>query len=235
MKKIILIATAMLVVSGAFAQNQTAEELKAEREALKAELTSKDAAKKGKAIAKKIDAIAPVGGNMGDLVTNMTASLPEALKASVIAPLNTLLDGKDSRIVNKPAATSLASVDGIVDAISPLLAISIATNDIMAEYKTEIIDSGNGEIDITKYKANTGDYAAILPLLVQAGADAAKSAEKLKDVKNDVSKLNPMQAGPTIKAANWASDAIDVTSYKLSETTKLLQNLVNTLKASENL
>ena len=235
MKKIILIATAMLVVSGAFAQNQTAEELKAEREALKAELTSKDAAKKGKAIAKKIDAIAPVGGNMGDLVTNMTAPLPEALKASVIAPLNTLLDGKDSRIVNKPAATSLASVDGIVDAISPLLAISIATNDIMAEYKTEIIDSGNGEIDITKYKANTGDYAAILPLLVQAGADAAKSAEKLKDVKNDVSKLNPMQAGPTIKAANWASDAIDVTSYKLSETTKLLQNLVNTLKASENL
>lgn len=235
MKKIILIATAMMVVSGAFAQNHTAEELKAEREALKAELTSKDAAKKGKAIAKKIEAIAPVGGNMGDLVTNMTASLPEALKTSVIAPLNTLLDGKDSRIVNKPAATSLASVDGIVDAISPLLAISIATNDIMAEYKTEIIDSGNGEIDITKYKANAGDYVAILPLLVQAGADAAKSAEKLKDVKNDVSKLNPMQAGPTIKAANWASDAIDVTSYKLSETTKLLQNLVNTLKASENL
>ncbi len=233
MKKIILCAAAMLVTFGLFAQ--TADELKAEREALKSEFTSKDAVKKANAISKKVDTMVPIGGNIADLINGMIASFPEAIKSTVAQPLNNLMEGKDSRIVNNPGAVNLASVDGLVNSISPLLAVAVSTNDILAEYKTEIIDNGNGEVDITKYKANAGDYVALLPLITQATIDATKAAEQLKDVKNDVKKLNPMQAAPAIKAAAWLTDAIDVTTYKLSETTKLLTNLVNSLKAAENI
>lgn len=233
MKKTILCAAAMLVTFGLFAQ--TADELKAEREALKSELTSKEAVKKANAISKEVDTMLPIGGNIADLINGMIASFPESIKSSVSQPLNNLMAGKDSRIVNKPGPVNLASVDGLVNSISPLLAVAVSTNDILAEYKTEIIDNGNGEVDITKYKAKAGDYMALLPLITQASIDAAQAAEQLKDVKNDVKKLNPMQAGPAIKAAAWLTDATDVTTYKLSETTKLLTNLVNSLKAAENL
>lgn len=233
MKKIILCAAAMLVAFGASAQ--TAEELKAEREALKSELTSKDAVKKAKAIAKKVDAIAPIGGNVTDLVDVMVAPLPDVLRDAVVQPLYNLMEGKDSRVINKPAAVNLSSVDGLVSTISPLLAIAVSTNDILAEYKTEIIDNGNGEVDITKYKAKAADYIAILPLLAQATVEAAKGAEQLKSIQDDLKKLNPMQAAPAIKAGKWIADAVDVTAYKLAETTKLLTNLTNSLKAAENL
>ena len=202
---------------------------------MKAELTSKDAVKKAQKIEKKIETLTPKGGSIGELIQAMVAPFPATLKTSVTTPLANLLGNKDSRIVVQPAQTGINSVDGLVNTIAPLLAVAVSTNDIMAEYKTEIVDNGDGEIDITKYKANAKDYVAILPMLVQAGADAAKAAEQLKNVQNDIKSLSPTQALPATKAVNWSVDAIDITTAKLAETTKLLQNLINSLKATGNL
>jgi len=233
MKQIIICAAAMLVAFSASAQ--TADELNAERQSLRSELTAKDAVKKAKEISKKVDDMAPVGGNLADLVSSMVSPLPQALQNAVNQPLNKLMEGKDSRVIVKPNTVGLESVDGLVNSLSPLLAIAVSTNDILAEYKTEIIDNGNGEVDITKYKARAADYIAIQPLLAQATIEAAKGAKQLKDIKNDLSKLNPIQAAPAIKAGKWIADAVDVTTYKLDETTKLLNNLIKSLKATENL
>ena len=234
MKKLFIIIGIALMGLGV-ANAQTADELKAERQQMKAELTSKDAVKKAQKIEKKIETLTPKGGSIGELIQAMVAPFPATLKTSVTTPLANLLGNKDSRIVVQPAQTGINSVDGLVNTIAPLLAVAVSTNDIMAEYKTEIVDNGDGEIDITKYKANAKDYVAILPMLVQAGADAAKAAEQLKNVQNDIKSLSPTQALPATKAVNWSVDAIDITTAKLAETTKLLQNLINSLKATGNL
>ena len=172
---------------------------------------------------------------MGEVIKSMVSALPGGMRENIQQPLNNLLGNKESRVVVQPSTTGINSVDGLVNTIAPLLAIAVSTNDIMSEYKTEITDNGDGEIDITKFKANGKDYVAILPMLVQAGADAAKAAEQLKNVQNDIKSLSPTQALPATKAVNWSVDAIDITTSKLSETTKLLQNLINTLKATGNL
>ncbi|HRR24960.1 MAG TPA: hypothetical protein P5053_11155 [Bacteroidia bacterium] len=210
---------------------QTAGELKAEREQLAKELKSKDAAK----IGKTLDKLAPVGGSMADVVSAVLSPLPAELNRTVAEPLKNLVGNKEARVIQKPAASGINSVDGLADVGSTLLGVVISTNAILQEYKTEIIENGTGEVDITKYKANGKDYAAILPLLVQAGVDAAKAVEKIKDVQADVKGLNPMQAKPAIAASNWAIDAVNVSVSKIAENTKLLQNLINTLKASGNL
>lgn len=234
MKKLFFIIGIALIGLG-LANAQTADELKAERQQMKAELTSKDAAKKAQKIEKKMEILTPKGGNIGELIQTMVAPLPATLKTSVTTPLANLLGGKESRIVVQPAQTGINSVDGLVNTIAPLLAVAVSTNDILAEYKTEIVDHGDGEIDITKYKANAKDYLAILPMLTQASIDAAKASEQLKDVQNDVKSLTPTQALPATKSVNWSVDALDITTAKLTETTKLLQNLINTLKATGNL
>ena len=234
MKKLFFIIGIALIGLG-LANAQTADELKAERQQMKAELTSKDAAKKAQKIEKKMEILTPKGGNIGELIQTMVAPLPATLKTSVTTPLANLLGGKESRIVVQPAQTGINSVDGLVNTMAPLLAVAVSTNDILAEYKTEIVDHGDGEIDITKYKANAKDYLAILPMLTQASIDAAKASEQLKDVQNDVKSLTPTQALPATKSFNWSVDALDITTAKLTETTKLLQNLINTLKATGNL
>lgn len=234
MKKLFFIIGIALIGLG-LANAQTADELKAERQQMKAELTSKDAAKKAQKIEKKMEILTPKGGNIGELIQTMVAPLPATLKTSVTTPLANLLGGKESRIVVQPAQTGINSVDGLVNTMAPLLAVAVSTNDILAEYKTEIVDHGDGEIDITKYKANAKDYLAILPMLTQASIDAAKASEQLKDVQNDMKSLTPTQALPATKSVNWSVDALDITTAKLTETTKLLQNLINTLKATGNL
>lgn len=234
MKKLFFIIGIALIGLG-LANAQTTDELKAERQQMKAELTSKDAAKKAQKIEKKMEILTPKGGNIGELIQTMVAPLPATLKTSVTTPLANLLGGKESRIVVQPAQTGINSVDGLVNTMAPLLAVAVSTNDILAEYKTEIVDHGDGEIDITKYKANAKDYLAILPMLTQASIDAAKASEQLKDVQNDVKSLTPTQALPATKSVNWSVDALDITTAKLTETTKLLQNLINTLKATGNL
>ena len=234
MKKVFLII-GIALMGLEMANAQTADELKAERQQMKTELTSKDAVKKAQKIDKKMETITPKGGSMGEVIKSMVSALPGGIKENVQQPLNNLLGNKESRVVVKPSATGVNSVYGLVNTIAPLLAIAVSTNDIMSEYKTEITDNGDGEIDITKFKANAKDYVAILPMLIQAGADAAKAAEQLKNVQNDIKSLSPTQALPATKAVNWSVDAIDITTSKLSETTKLLQNLINTLKATGNL
>ena len=234
MKKLFLIIGIALMGLG-MANAQTADELKAEHQQMKAELASKDAVKKAQKIEKKMETLTPKGGSIGELIQSMVAPFPTALKTNVTAPLANLLGGKESRIVVQPAQTGVNSVDGLVNTIVPLLAVAVSTNDIMAEYKTEIVDNGDGEIDITKYKANAKDYLAILPLLTQASLDATKAAEQLKSVQNDVKSLSPTQALPATKSVNWSVDALDITTAKLAETTKLLQNLINSLKATGNL
>ena len=224
----IIMGLMLAMTSAGFAQ--TADELKAEREQLKTELKSKDAQK----IEKTFNKIAPVGGSMADLIAVIGSTLPSPVQPA-LEPIKKLVGDKEARLIQKPEASGLNSVDGLVNAGSSLLSIVVATNAILQEYKTAITESKDGEIDITKFTVNGEDYIAILPLLVQAGVDVAKAAAQIKDVQADVKGLNPMQAAPTIKASKWAIDAINVSVAKISENSKLLQNLTNSIKASKNL
>ena len=79
------------------------------------------------------------------------------------------------------------------------------------------------------------DYLALIPILTQASLDVAQAAQQLKSVKDDLKSLSPAQAASATKVVNWNIDAIDITQAKLNETTKLVTNLVNTLKATKNL
>jgi hypothetical protein len=230
--KVALMGVMLATTSIVFAQEaKTADELKAEREQLAKELKSKDAQK----VEKTLDKLAPVGGSMVDIVSSVLSPLPAELKNMVAEPLTKLAGDKEARVIQKPATSGLNSVDGLADAGSVLLGVVTSTNAILKEYKTEIIDNGNGECDVTKYKANLDHYVAVLPLLVQAGIDAANAAAKIKDVQAEVKGLNPMQAKPAISASKWAIDAVNVSVSKIGENTKLLQNLIATIKASGNL
>lgn len=196
MKKVCFLSFISIFYFGLIVNAQTAEELKAERQALRSELTSKDNNK------------------------------IEAKYAKIVV---------NGVVKDQPSNTGLNSVDGLIATDASLLNVVIAAENLLKEYKIEITESKDGEVDITKYKANFNDFVAMVPNLVAAGTQAAEAVTKLKDVQKDVKGLNPMSAAPTIKAANWAMDALPLTITKIGQFTKLLNNLINSIKASGNL
>lgn len=191
MKKILVVVMALAAMSlTAFAQ--TADELKAERQAIKSELNSKDGKNLDKAWAK--------------------------LAASSV-----------------PSTCGINSIDGLVSTNASILTTLVAVDNLLSEYKVSITESKDGEVEIDKFTAKTEDYVAQLPLLVAAGAEAAKAAQQLKDVQNDMKSLNPMTAAGSIKAGNWAVNATDVNVQMIERDTKMLNNLINSCKAAKNL
>ena len=191
MKKLLVVVMALAAMSlTAFAQ--TADELKAERQAIKSELNSKDGKNLDKAWAK--------------------------LAASSV-----------------PSTCGINSIDGLVSTNASILTTLVAVDNLLSEYKVSITESKDGEVEIDKFTAKTEDYVAQLPLLVAAGAEAAKAAQQLKDVQNDMKSLNPMTAAGSIKAGNWAVNATDVNVQMIERDTKMLDNLINSCKAAKNL
>jgi len=231
MKKFIICAAAMMVSFGAIAQ--TADELKAERLELKASFTSKEATKKASNVAKKIDAMVPVGGSVEEIVKSMVEPLPENMRESASKPLLNLMKDQTPRKVTPPMGVGLATLDGLVEAFSPILLLSVTLSDILSEYKQDIINSKDGEIDMTKYQGKASDYLAIVPVIAQASLSSAKGAEQLQNVMGDIAKLNPLQAVPAVKSSKWIVDAVDISTNKLAETKKLLTNLTKSLKVEK--
>lgn len=70
---------------------------------------------------------------------------------------------------------------------------------------------------------------------MEAAKQAIDAAKQLQAVKDDVKGLNPASAAQTIKAANWAMDALPVITDKITMDVKLLNNLINSIKAASNL
>lgn len=165
----------------------------------------------------------------------------QALKSELTSKDNKKIEDKYAKLVvndvvqDLPSNTGLNSVDGLVETDASLLNTLIAAEKVLKEYRTSIVESTDGEVDIDKHTASLEDYMKMLPNLIEAVQQAVEAAGKLQEVQNDVKGLNPMTAAATIKAANWATNALPVTTTKLKQDVKLLQNLIESCKAAKNL
>ena len=61
---------------------------------------------------------------------------------------------KLAKLVEKtPKEAGLQSVDGLAKTAAGVLIAVKSGNDVLAQYKREVTDNGNGEIDVTTHKA----------------------------------------------------------------------------------
>lgn len=131
--------------------------------------------------------------------------------------------------------TQLNSVDGLANSCKGFLNTVASTNDVLKEYKTEVKDNGEGEIDITKYKAKLGDYVALAAMLTVATGDIAKASEELKKASDDVKSVrNPKDAKKVRNSVGFSKDALPVCSEEIAFQAKLVNNLIESIKASDN-
>ena len=135
----------------------------------------------------------------------------------------------------KVEQTNLGSVDGLAETSTSLLTTIKSANELLKNYRTEITDNGNGDIEIAKYEASLNDYVELGKSLVAAAALAADGAQRLKSAKDDVKKLNPLKAKAALNSVNFSTDAINLSVDEIALQTRIVTNLIQSIKASKNL
>lgn len=131
--------------------------------------------------------------------------------------------------------TSLNSVDGLANSCKGFLKTISSTNDVLKEYKTEVKDNGEGEIDITKYKAKLPEYVNLATNLASASKDIAEASKELPKASDDVKTVkNPRQLKPVKNSVAFSKDALPVCTEEVAFQTKLVNNLIESIKASDN-
>ena len=131
--------------------------------------------------------------------------------------------------------TGLNSVDGLSTSCMGFLNTVISTNDVLKEYKTEVKDNGDGEVDITKYKAKLDDYVNLANGLALASTQIAEASKELPKATDDVKTVkNPRQVKPVKTSVNFSKEALPVCADEVAFQTKLVNNLIQSIKASDN-
>jgi len=159
----------------------------------------------------------------------------QQLKSEMASKDYQKMEKQYAKLGDTPQSTNLNSVDGVVNASSSILTTVLASENLLNAFKVEINEVADGEIDITKYVANLDDYVATATALGAAAIEAKTATDQIKQAKNDIKGLSPVQAVPVTKAVDWASTALQVSVKKIDINTRLLQNLINSCKAAKNL
>lgn len=131
--------------------------------------------------------------------------------------------------------TGLNSVDGLANSCMGFLNTVISTNDVLKEYKTEVKDKGEGEVEITKYRANLNQYIELAAGLTVASTQIAQASQELPKASDDVKTVkNPRQIKPVKNSIEFSKEALPVCLEEISFQIKLVNNLIETIKASNN-
>jgi hypothetical protein len=134
-----------------------------------------------------------------------------------------------------PDETSVESVDGLArTSVGALIAVK-SGNDLLSQYKREIKDNENGEIDVTVHKAKLDDYVGLATNLAATSALIASGTEQLKNAQADAKKLSPLKAKPALQSVKFSTDALKLSGEEIALQLKLVNNLIATVKSSENL
>lgn len=135
----------------------------------------------------------------------------------------------------KVKKTDLGSIDGLLETSTAVLGTVMSANDLLKKYGTEIKDNGNGDIEITKYEAGLDDYKKLGVDLANAALLAADGAKRLESAQDDAKKLSPLKAKDALSSVSYSVDVLKLSAEEIALQTRIVTNLIESIKASKNL
>ncbi len=135
----------------------------------------------------------------------------------------------------KVKKTDLGSIDGLLETSTAVLGTVMSANDLLKKYGTEIKDNGNGDIEITKYEAGLEDYKKLGEDLAKAALLAADGVKRLESAQDDAKKLSPLKAKDALSSVSYSVDVLKLSAEEIELQTRIVTNLIESIKASKNL
>jgi hypothetical protein len=131
--------------------------------------------------------------------------------------------------------TGVQSVDGLAKTSVGILQTVISTNDFLSEFKREVTDNGEGEIDVTVHKAKLEDYVKLAEKLIATNKLVVEGTEEVKNVQADVKSLKPLEATKATKSVKVSTETLQLSGEEIALQMKLVNNLIATIKSADNL
>jgi len=135
-----------------------------------------------------------------------------------------------------PGEVKVESVDKLAVGSSKLLVSTTSFNETVPEmYKRTIGETIDGVTDVTVKKPTLDELiqlAAEIAGTISGANDAQNAVQKASD---DVKSMNKLQAPKAMKSLNYSKDVLSLVLPELQLDAKVVANLIEDLKTSENL
>jgi len=137
--------------------------------------------------------------------------------------------------LREPKKSGVESVDKLAANSTKMLTSTKEINTIVPEmYKRTIGETVDGVTDVTVKKPKLEELvglAANIATQIKAVSDAA---DAVKSASSDVKSASPMQAPKATKELNYSKDVLALVGPELQLNLKVVNNLISTLKSSDN-
>lgn len=134
-----------------------------------------------------------------------------------------------------PGESGMQSIDGLALTSTGILVAVKSANDLLAQYKNEVKNNGDGEVEITTYKAKLSDYVKLGVDLLATVELIKAGTEQLKSAQADAKSLSPLKAKSALSSVDYSATALKLSGEEIAFQTKLVKNLIESIKASGNL
>lgn len=134
-----------------------------------------------------------------------------------------------------PGSVGISSIDALVVNSNTVLVATKKNNEIIPElYKRTIGESIDGVTDVTVKKPTLDELLKVSENIVMTIKSVADQAPQLISAQGDIKSAGIMKVAKATKSLNYAKDVNTMTAAELNYQTKLIKNLIETLKSSKN-
>lgn len=135
-----------------------------------------------------------------------------------------------------PAASGLASVDGLATSTGLMLVSMKEINTLVPEmYIRTIGESIDGVVDVTVKKPTLDELLKLAGIIATQITSVATAASSISSVSGDIATLSPFQIPKATKSLGFTKDALSLLPAELGLNLKVVNNLIATLKSSNQL
>ncbi len=134
-----------------------------------------------------------------------------------------------------PASCGLASLDGLSANTGGMLVSMKEINSLVPEmYKRTIGESNDGITDVTVKKPSVEELLQLMTLITTQLTSVTTAAASISSVSSDISTLSLLQIPKAKKSLAFTKDVLSLLPAELNLNLKVVNNLIATLKSSNN-
>jgi hypothetical protein len=134
-----------------------------------------------------------------------------------------------------PFVCEISSLDGLASNSQQILLATKSINLQIPElYKRTIGETIDGVTDVTVKKPTLNELTEFAGTILQQVEAVKNAAEGMKGAADEVKQASMLSKAKAVKTMNFTKDALALTGPELQLSLKVINNLVSTLKSSNN-
>lgn len=135
-----------------------------------------------------------------------------------------------------PKSTDVQSIDALANGSSSILLDVKKNNELLPElYKRTVGESLDGVTDVTVKKPTLEELTAVAMNIQSITSSVTAASAQIPVATTDLKGISPLKVGKALKSVNYSKDVLSLLTPELVYQSKMITNLISTLKSSGNL